>query len=251
MDRRTLANATSATLSVLLSALSFGAESAPLVSGTWNVPPSFLKDPTLSVPKKSETVTDPSATAGPKPTRHKGPQGEVDAKEVLLTKGISFEDSSAKASYNQKTQTLSLTNTQLQLDRLDALVKDSKREAIQKAIRDLSSEERVRLSENLQQWNELTNDQKQALRQRYSLIRKQASEEAATLAKDLPESQREAFHKRYMEERRQVEANLRAEFEQRRKAAMGDLMDRLRQEVGATPQAPAAIDKPAPASNVP
>lgn len=121
--------------------------------------------------------------------------------------------------------------------------KNEEAESLKKAIRALSPEQKQRMAENLKAWKQLTAEQKEALRQREQLQRKQASDEVANVTAELPPAQRDLFLQRYQEERRKLQASLRQEMEARRKAELTDLLHRLKQELESSSAKPA----PAPA----
>ena len=116
--------------------------------------------------------------------------------------------------------------------------KNEEAESLKKAVRALSPEQKQKLTENLKTWKQLNPEQKETLKQREALLRKQASEEVATVTAELPENQREAFLQRYQEERRKLQASLRQEMEARKKAGLSDLLQSLKQEMQVAPARP-------------
>jgi hypothetical protein len=122
--------------------------------------------------------------------------------------------------------------------------KNDEAESLKKTIRALSPEQKQRIAENLKAWKQLTAEQKEALRHREQLQRKQASDEVANVTAGLPDDQRDLFLQRYQEERRKLQASLRQEMEARRKAELSDLLQRLKQEMESTSAKPT----PAPAA---
>jgi ketol-acid reductoisomerase len=96
--------------------------------------------------------------------------------------------------------------------------------------------------ENLKAWQTLSDDQKQALRDRDGQLRKRATEEASALIADsnLSPEQAEQFQKRYIEERRKVDTSLKQELELRRKTELEEIAQRLRKEI----QSPESDKKP-------
>jgi hypothetical protein len=102
-------------------------------------------------------------------------------------------------------------------------------------VRALSPEQKARLLENIKAWQQLSPDIKQALRARDKVIKKTLADDiqAALEGTQLTPEQREQFEKRYREERRKLEANLRTEMEARRKAALEEMTSRLKESVAA------------------
>lgn len=111
--------------------------------------------------------------------------------------------------------------------------KAAEQEHLLRTIRALPSEKKKQLLENLKAWQMLSDEQKQALRDRDVQLRTRASEEAAAAIVDanLSPEQADLFRKRYVEERRKVEAYLKQELELRRKSEIDGITRRLRQEI--------------------
>lgn len=197
------------------------AQNEALPTKTWSVPLAVLRNGTASAPDSPTT-------------RFKGNGADFDCKEFLCSVGVQFAAPGSNASYSAKNQALTVVNTPEQLGLVGQMVEQwsaqSKQAALLKTIRELGPEEKKRLSENLKQWTSLTADQKQALRHREGLIHKQANEEAASVEKELPEDRREAFRKHYLESRKELEAQLRSEFDQRRKNALKGLLEKVKRE---------------------
>ena len=111
--------------------------------------------------------------------------------------------------------------------------KAAEQEHLLRTIRALPREKKKQLLENLKAWQMLSDEQKQALRDRDVQLRTRASEEAAAAIADanLSPEQADLFQKRYVEERRKVEASLKHELELRRKSEIEGITRRLRQEI--------------------
>ena len=103
-------------------------------------------------------------------------------------------------------------------------------------VRSLTPEQKARLIESIKAWQELTPEVKQALRARDTALKKNISEEidAALEGSEWSQEQRAAFEKRYKEERRKLDQTLRAELDMRRKAALQEIVGRIKSEL-ATP----------------
>lgn len=105
-------------------------------------------------------------------------------------------------------------------------------EGMRKWLRGLTEEQRARVFENLQKWSEMSVDQQQALRSREEVFRKKVQEEIAQACEGLALSgeDQKMFARRYMEERKGVEAAIRKDMEERRKAELQGLKSKLQSE---------------------
>jgi hypothetical protein len=118
-------------------------------------------------------------------------------------------------------------------------------------IRSLTTDQKNQLMENIKAWQQISPDLKQALRNRDSLLRKKFNDEVDAALGDTPVSteQRAAFEERYRDERKKVDLALRAELESRRKAALDEVVQRLKKTLTApkeTAPAPAQSSPPTP-----
>jgi hypothetical protein len=111
--------------------------------------------------------------------------------------------------------------------------KEGNVEELLQAIRALPAEKRQQLRENLRTWQNLSDGQRQQLRERESVLRKKAAEELSACLPDskLSGEDHELLQKRYIEERRKLETNLRAEIDARRKAEVERLTEKFREEL--------------------
>jgi delta 1-pyrroline-5-carboxylate dehydrogenase len=105
-------------------------------------------------------------------------------------------------------------------------------DGMRKWLRGLTEEQRARVFENLQKWSEMSLDQQQALRNREEVFRKRVQEEIAQACEGLSLSveDQKAFARRYMEERKVVEAGIRKDMEERRKGDLLGLKSKLQEE---------------------
>ncbi len=128
-------------------------------------------------------------------------------------------------------------------------------ENARRAIEALSPEQRKQLQDNMQHWASLPPEVRNILRMREEVRREQRAEEGERALKAsglvLEPVRREAFLKRYAEERRLLEEELRKEMQEKRRPAIQALIARLRQEFsgGALPAATPA--PPVPATGTP
>jgi hypothetical protein len=122
-------------------------------------------------------------------------------------------------------------------------------ENVRKAIEALTPEQRQRFQDNFLRWSNLPPDQKHRLRDRDEMRRKRVLEEVEQAVKEsglnLSVEERELFTKRYSEERRRIEEQVRREMWEKRKPMIKEMVDRLKVEfarpaAGATEAAPGA-----------
>ena len=105
---------------------------------------------------------------------------------------------------------------------------------VRKAIEALTPEQQKRFRENFVRWMNLSPEEKRALRDRDELRRKRMSEETeramAQAGLQLDGERRARFSKRYAEERRKVEEQLRREMEEKRRPLVQEIIGRLKAE---------------------
>ena len=116
-------------------------------------------------------------------------------------------------------------------------------ENVRKAIEALTPEQRKRFQDNFWRWANLPPEEKKALRDRDEIRRKFMRDEVEAALKEsglLLEGDRKAeFIKRYGEERRKIEEQLREEMATKRKPLVRELLGKLKAEFSAPPSAPA------------
>ena len=105
---------------------------------------------------------------------------------------------------------------------------------VRRALEALTPEQRQRFIENLKRWSNLPPEEKKALADREGFRRKKIAEEIDHTISEtglkLEGERRALFAKRYMEERRKVEEQLRKELEEKRQPLLNDLVARLKAE---------------------
>jgi hypothetical protein len=123
-------------------------------------------------------------------------------------------------------------------------------DSVRKALEALTPEQRRRFQENFARWADLPPEEKKALRNREELRKKFMEREIDAALREsglqLSAEQRELFIKRYAEERRKVEEQLRKEMAEKRKPLVRELLGRLKTEFASG--AVAATPAPAPAT---
>ncbi|HEV7866725.1 MAG TPA: hypothetical protein VGO90_03520, partial [Chthoniobacteraceae bacterium] len=121
-------------------------------------------------------------------------------------------------------------------------------DTVRKAVEALTPEQRRRFQENFVRWSDLPPEEKKGLRNREELRKKFMEREIDAALREsglqLNSEQRELFIKRYAEERRQVEEQLRKEMAEKRKPLVREILGRLKTEFAAGPVAAT----PAPAT---
>lgn len=121
-------------------------------------------------------------------------------------------------------------------------------ENVRKAIDALTPEQRKRFQENFARWANMSPEAKKALRDRDEFRRKRMAEDVDAairgLGVELDKERREQFAKRYVEERRKIEEQIRREIDEKRRPLVQEMVARLKQEFSAPPaDAPPAAPK--------
>jgi hypothetical protein len=118
---------------------------------------------------------------------------------------------------------------------------------VRKALEALTPSQRKRFQENLIRWSMLSPEEKKALRDREELRKTLVAQEVDTAIKesglDLDPARREQFAKRYSEERRKIEEQLRKEAAEKRRPLVKEMVAHLKEEF-ATPSPVAAPTQP-------
>lgn len=121
--------------------------------------------------------------------------------------------------------------------------------------RKLPPEEREHFSKNLKKWENLSDAEKQRLRERgkqmFEQGRKEIEKLISELSVELSPERREEFIKAYLQKRREIERKIREETEPRRKELLAGAAKELKKEFGGkaepTPTGtPVAIPPPTP-----
>ena len=116
---------------------------------------------------------------------------------------------------------------------------DSERfEHVRKSIDALTPDQRRRFQENLQRWGNMSPEEKKALADRDAFRRKKIAEDIEAAIKEvglnLSEQERELFAKRYAEERRSIEEQLRREMDEKREPLLKNVVAKLKAEFSAS-----------------
>lgn len=113
---------------------------------------------------------------------------------------------------------------------------------VRRALEALAPEQRQRFVENLKRWSNLPPEEKKALADRDGFRRKKMTEDIDAAIRnagvELEGERRALFAKRYVEERRKLEEQLRKELEEKREPMLKELTARLKAEFSANAPAP-------------
>jgi 16S rRNA C967 or C1407 C5-methylase (RsmB/RsmF family) len=105
---------------------------------------------------------------------------------------------------------------------------------VRRALDALTPEQRQRFIENLKRWANLPPEEKKALADREGMHRRWMAENIDRAISEtglkLEGERRALFAKRYCEERRKVEQQLRKELEEKRQPLIKDILARLKTE---------------------
>jgi hypothetical protein len=116
--------------------------------------------------------------------------------------------------------------------------------------RQMSPEDRQRFRMNAERWLQMSPEERRVLRERETMRRLRLQREAdAALQQSglqLEAEKREAYERRYMQERRRIERTLRLEMEERRQHELAPVQEQLKKEFGtgqnsATPNAAGSV----------
>jgi phosphatidate phosphatase PAH1 len=110
----------------------------------------------------------------------------------------------------------------------------SRFELLRKAFDQLSSEQQERILQNFRRWQDLSQDEKEVLRQRERVQRQKLdaslNEAYQKSGLQLNDEQRAQFHKRYVQERRRLEEQLAHDLQEKRQAGNAAIIEMLKKE---------------------
>ncbi len=119
----------------------------------------------------------------------------------------------------------------------------SRFEVLRKAFEQLSAEQQERILQNFHRWQDLSQDEKEVLRQRERVQRQKLdasiSEAYQKSGLQLNDEQRALFHKRYLQERRRLEEQLVHDLQEKRQAGNAAIIEMLKKEFS-NPKPPAS-----------
>jgi hypothetical protein len=110
----------------------------------------------------------------------------------------------------------------------------SRFELLRKAFEQLSTEQQERILQNFHRWQDLSQDEKEVLRQR-ERVQRQKQEASINEAYQksglqLNDEQRAQFRKRYLQERRRLEEQLVHDIQEKRQAGNAAIIEILKKE---------------------
>jgi hypothetical protein len=112
---------------------------------------------------------------------------------------------------------------------------------VRRALEAMTPEQRQRFIENFKRWANLPPEQRKALADRDAVRRQKIAEEIdkaiAETGLTLEPARRAQFARRYNEERRKIEEQLRKEMEAKRQPLVKEMIGRLKDEFAAKPEA--------------
>jgi hypothetical protein len=107
-------------------------------------------------------------------------------------------------------------------------------EQLRKEFDQLSTEQQERILQNLHRWQELSQDEREVLRQRERVQRQKLeasiNEAYQKSGLQLNDDQRAQFHKRYLQERRHLEEQLAHEIQDKRQIGNAEIIEMLKKE---------------------
>jgi hypothetical protein len=126
-------------------------------------------------------------------------------------------------------------------------------ENVRKALEALTPEQRKRFQENFVRWSNMPPEAKKALRDRDEFRRKKMAEDIEAAVREsglvLDKERREHFAKRYAQERRKIEEQLRREMDEKRRPLVKDIVAKLKIEFTEAAASPAAATENSASQN--
>jgi hypothetical protein len=120
----------------------------------------------------------------------------------------------------------------------------SRFELLRKNFEQLSAEQQERILQNFHRWQDLSQDEKEVLRQRERVQRQKQdasiNEAYQKSGLQLNDEQRALFHKRYLQERRRLEEQLVHDMQEKRQIGNAAIIEMLKKEFS-NPKPPANV----------
>jgi hypothetical protein len=118
-------------------------------------------------------------------------------------------------------------------------------ELLRKAFEQFSPEQQERILQNLHRWQDLSQDEREVLRQR-ERVQRQKQEASINEAYQksglqLSDEQRAQFHKRYLQERRRLEEQLVHDMQEKRQIGNAAIIEMLKKEFSNPKPPPATV----------
>src|ERR1700738_5496212 len=154
---------------------------------------------------------------------------------ALILSGFAVAESQAQVASSSPTSSSSTPQTTPTVSASAARF-----ELLRKAFEQLSAEQQERILQNFHRWQDLSQDEREVLRQR-ERVQRQKQEASINEAYQksglqLNEEQRALFRKRYLQERRRLEEQLVHEIQEKRQVGIATIIDLLKKKFSsATP----------------
>lgn len=149
---------------------------------------------------------------------------------ALILAGFAVTESQAQVVSVSSSPTSSATP----LTSPSASTSASRFELLRKNFEQLSAEQQERILQNFHRWQDLSQDEKEVLRQRERVQRQKQdasiSEAYQKSGLQLNDEQRALFHKRYLQERRRLEEQLVHDMQEKRQIGNAAIIEMLKKE---------------------
>lgn len=159
---------------------------------------------------------------------------------ALILAGFAITESQAQVVSVSSSPTSSATP----LTSPSASTSASRFELLRKNFEQLSAEQQERILQNFHRWQDLSQDEKEVLRQRERVQRQKQdasiNEAYQKSGLQLNDEQRALFHKRYLQERRRLEEQLVHDMQEKRQIGNTAIIEMLKKEF-ANPKPPANV----------
>jgi hypothetical protein len=154
---------------------------------------------------------------------------------ALIFAGFAAAESQAQVTSSTPTSSAALQTAQA------TATAASRFEQLRKVFEQLSAEQQERILQNFRRWQDLSQDEKEVLRQR-ERVQRQKQEASINEAYQksglqLSDEQRAQFRKRYLQERRRLEEQLAHDNQEKRQAGNAAIIEMLKKEFS-NPKAP-------------
>jgi uncharacterized protein YecT (DUF1311 family) len=157
---------------------------------------------------------------------------------ALILAGFAITESQAQVVSS------SLTSGATPLTSPSASTSASRFELLRKNFEQLSAEQQERILQNFHRWQDLSQDEKEVLRQRERVQRQKQdasiNEAYQKSGLQLNDEQRTLFHKRYLQERRRLEEQLVHDMQEKRQIGNAAIIEVLKKEFS-NPKPPASV----------
>ncbi len=153
---------------------------------------------------------------------------------ALILAGFAAAESQAQVASSSPSSSSSPASTATPQATASASTGAGRFELLRKAFEQLSTEQQERILQNFHRWQDLSQDEKEVLRQR-ERVQRQKLETSITEAYQksglqLNDEQRAQFRKRYLQERRRLEEQIVHDEQEKRQAGNSVIIEMLKKE---------------------